>query len=77
MTIRQWEAAEGHSGYDFPFGPTHLLPGSDGALHHDFHHAKVKGNYAGFLAWVDGLFGTYAKGYVEARAARRPRSPAS
>jgi 4-alpha-methyl-delta7-sterol-4alpha-methyl oxidase len=70
VTIRQWEAAEGHAGYDFPWSPTHLLPGSHGALHHDFHHAKVKGNYAGFLAYVDRLFGTYAKGYEEARAAR-------
>lgn len=73
VVIRQWEAAEGHAGYDFPLSPTHLFPGSHGALHHDFHHAKVKGNYAGFFAHIDRLFGTYAKGYEEARSARLAR----
>jgi plant 4alpha-monomethylsterol monooxygenase len=73
VVIRQWEAAEGHSGYDFPWSPTHLLPGSDGALHHDFHHAKVKGNYAGFLSYLDRWFGTYVRGYAEAREERRAR----
>ena len=70
VVIRQWEAAEGHCGYDFPFSPTHLLPGCVGALHHDYHHAKVKGNYAGFLAYLDRLFGTTVRGYEEARAPR-------
>jgi 4-alpha-methyl-delta7-sterol-4alpha-methyl oxidase len=63
FAFRQWEAAEGHCGYDFPWTPTHLLPFNDGARHHDFHHARVRGNYAGFLAYVDWMFGTYAKGY--------------
>jgi len=64
VTWRQWEATEGHCGYDFPWSPSHLFPGSDGARHHDAHHARVKGNYAGFFAYVDGLFGTFAKGYA-------------
>lgn len=67
VAFRQWEAAEGHSGYDFPWTPTHLLPGNDGAVHHDFHHAKVRGNYAGFLPLWDRVFGTYAKGYAQKR----------
>ncbi|MCB9524955.1 MAG: sterol desaturase family protein [Myxococcales bacterium] len=71
IIVRQWEAAEGHCGYDFPVGLTHLLPGSDGALHHDLHHSKVKGNYAGFLAWTDRAFGTQVPGYAEAKANRR------
>lgn len=58
---RQWEAAEGHCGYDFPWSPTHLLPGNGGATHHDLHHAKIRGNYAGFLAHVDRWFGTLLK----------------
>jgi 4-alpha-methyl-delta7-sterol-4alpha-methyl oxidase len=65
LIFRQWEAAEGHCGYDFPWSPTHLLPFSDGAVHHDVHHARVRGNYAGFLAYADGLFGTYSRGYEE------------
>jgi 4-alpha-methyl-delta7-sterol-4alpha-methyl oxidase len=43
ITFRQWEAAEGHCGYDMPWSPSKLLPGSDGARHHDVHHARVRG----------------------------------
>lgn len=68
--FRQWEAAEGHCGYEFPWTPTHLVPFSDGAMHHDFHHAKVKGNYAGFLGWTDLVFGTLSRGYREGLLAR-------
>ena len=65
IVLREWEAAEGHAGYDFPWSPTHLMPFSDGATHHDFHHAKVKGNYAGFFPWTDAAFGTLCAGYAE------------
>jgi len=71
IVVRQWEAAEGHSGYDFPWSPTRLIPFSDGATHHDFHHAKVIGNYAGFFPWWDSALGTLSKGYAEHLAARR------
>jgi 4-alpha-methyl-delta7-sterol-4alpha-methyl oxidase len=71
FAFRQWEAAEGHSGYDFPWTPTHFLPGNDGAVHHDVHHGRVRGNYAGFLPIWDRVFGTYARGYGEELAARR------
>ncbi len=69
VTFRQWEATEGHCGYDFPWSPTHWLPFSDGAVHHDFHHAKIKGNFAGFLRWTDRAFGTLVPDY-EAELAR-------
>ena len=68
IILRQWEAAEGHAGYDFPWSPTHLIPFSDGARHHDFHHAKVKGNYAGFFPWTDAAFGTLCAGYKGTRS---------
>lgn len=71
ITFRQWEAAEGHCGYDFPWTPTHFLPFNDGARHHDVHHARVRGNYAGFLTWTDRVFGTLSKGYADDLAARR------
>lgn len=70
VACRQWEAAEGHSGYDLPGSPSHLIPFGDGAVHHDFHHARVRGNYGGFLPVVDLLLGTCAAGY---RADRRRR----
>lgn len=72
FAFRQWEAAEGHCGYDFPWSPTHWFPLSDGAVHHDRHHERVKGNYAGFFPWTDAVFGTLARGYGEELAARRP-----
>lgn len=71
FAYRQWEAAEGHCGYDFPWTPTHFLPFNDGAVHHDVHHERVRGNYAGFLAYVDGLFGTYSRGYSAELRERR------
>ena len=74
IVVRQWEAAEGHSGYDFPWSPSRLLPFSDGAVHHDFHHAKVRGNYAGFLRLWDRVFGTYARDYGDDLAKRAPQS---
>ncbi len=65
IIFRQWEAAEGHCGYAFPWSPTRGLPGSHGALHHDFHHARVRGNYAGFLGIWDRVFGTEVRNYRE------------
>ena len=58
---------------DFPWSPSHLIPFSDGATHHDFHHAKVKGNYAGFFPWTDTAFGTLCPGYPEHLAARKKK----
>lgn len=60
IVVRQFEAAEGHCGYDLPWSPSHLIPGSEGARHHDLHHARVRVNYAGFLPIWDKVFGTYA-----------------
>jgi sterol desaturase/sphingolipid hydroxylase (fatty acid hydroxylase superfamily) len=54
----------------WPWSPTHFLPFNDGAVHHDVHHARVKGNYAGFLVWTDWAFGTLARGYREEVMAR-------
>lgn len=60
IVVRQLEAAEGHCGYAFPWSPLSWLPGSEGAAHHDLHHARVRVNYAGFLAVWDKVFGTWA-----------------
>ena len=40
------------------------------------HHARVRGNYAGFLTHCDRLFGTFARGYGGELAARRRALPA-
>lgn len=73
IAFRQWEAAEGHCGYAFPLSPTRWLPGSHGALHHDFHHARVRGNYAGFLPIWDRVFGTEVRDYRTSLAQWRRR----
>lgn len=71
VVFRQYEAADGHSGYNFPVNPAAVFPGYDGALYHDYHHAKVHGNYAGFLSYLDAVFGTYCRGYLQHRARQR------
>lgn len=73
IVFRQWEAAEGHCGYAFPFSPTRWLPGSHGALHHDYHHARVRGNYAGFLPIWDRVFGTEVRDYRQSLSQWRTR----
>jgi 4,4-dimethyl-9beta,19-cyclopropylsterol-4alpha-methyl oxidase len=56
MTVRQVEALDVHSGYDFPF--SRWIPFYCGAHHHDFHHRTYDGNYASTFTWMDRLFGT-------------------
>lgn len=67
---RQWEAAEGHSGYELPWNPTRLLPGYEGPAFHDFHHAKFRGNYANFFGILDRWLGTESPGYRAFREGR-------
>lgn len=74
IALRQFEAADGHSGYVFPWNPGHLLPLYEGAGYHDFHHSQYQGNFAGFLPYLDRFFGSYARGYLAWRAERRGRS---
>lgn len=58
IVIRQLEAADGHTGYHFPWDPLHWLPFYQGAAPHDFHHSRFQGNYAGFLPIWDQVFKT-------------------
>jgi sterol desaturase/sphingolipid hydroxylase (fatty acid hydroxylase superfamily) len=70
IALRQWEAAEGHCGYRIPFSPTVWLPGFDGPDHHDFHHSRFHGNYAGYLPHMDRWLDTMSRGYAEHTEAR-------
>ncbi len=77
IVFRQFEAADGHSGYDVPWNPGLLVPFYKGPAYHDFHHRRFFGNYAGFFAYLDKLFGgTYSKGYEEYRRAHAHPPPA-
>jgi 4-alpha-methyl-delta7-sterol-4alpha-methyl oxidase len=62
--FRQWEAAEGHSGYEFPWSPAAWLPFYEGPSFHDHHHARFRGNYANYFGYLDRWLGTESKDYV-------------
>lgn len=64
IIVRQLEAADGHCGYDIPWNPMHWLPVYKGPVYHDFHHARFRGNYAGFLPYLDRFWGTYVPEYL-------------
>lgn len=69
IIIRQFEAADGHCGYDLPKNPVKLMPFYHGAVYHDFHHARFKGNYSGFLSYLDKFMGnTYIPSYLTYQA---------
>ena len=72
VIMRQIEGADGHIGYDIPWNPAHLFPLYEGPVYHDFHHAKFKGNYAGFLPYLDRYLGkTHIPAYLRYVKARR------
>lgn len=78
VIIRQFEAADGHIGYDVPWNPARLFLIYHGPVYHDFHHAKFKGNYAGFLAYLDRFLGnTYVKKYLEYTKLKKEGLPVS
>jgi sterol desaturase/sphingolipid hydroxylase (fatty acid hydroxylase superfamily) len=58
IAIGQYEITEQHSGYEFPWNPTTLLPFNSGANYHDFHHSRNQGNYASMFTFWDWFFGT-------------------
>jgi 4,4-dimethyl-9beta,19-cyclopropylsterol-4alpha-methyl oxidase len=65
IAMRQLEALETHSGYDFPWNPTRFIPFYGGAEYHDYHHfvgGKSQSNFASVFTYCDWLYGT-DKGY--------------
>ena len=58
IMYRVLEGMDGHSGYDFPWHVTHLIPFSAGGRYHSFHHSRNVGNFGGVLHIFDTLFGT-------------------
>jgi 4-alpha-methyl-delta7-sterol-4alpha-methyl oxidase len=65
VVVRQWEAAWHHSGLTLPPRVLRWVPLYDGPAHHDFHHSKFIGNYAGLFSYTDRLFGTESKRFRE------------
>lgn len=72
VVVRQFEAVDGHAGYDIPWNPAHWLPLYEGPVYHDFHHARFRGNYAGFLPYLDRFMGnTHIAEYLRYRESRK------
>ncbi len=72
--LRQWLAADGHSGYVLPWSPGRLLPGYEGPAFHDWHHRRIVGNYANVFIWLDRWLGTLSSGYLDHRRAKEGSS---
>ncbi|XP_065858042.1 methylsterol monooxygenase 1-1-like [Euphorbia lathyris] len=65
IALRQIEAIETHSGYDFPWSPTKYIPFYGGADYHDYHHyvgGQSQSNFASVFTYCDFIYGT-DKGY--------------
>ncbi|XVF13280.1 hypothetical protein REPUB_Repub08aG0195100 [Reevesia pubescens] len=65
IALRQIEAIETHSGYDFPWTPTKFIPFYGGADYHDYHHyvgGQSQSNFASVFTYCDYIYGT-DKGY--------------
>ncbi|XP_034674663.1 methylsterol monooxygenase 1-1-like [Vitis riparia] len=65
IALRQIEAIDTHSGYDFPWSPTKYIPFYGGADHHDYHHyvgGQSQSNFASVFTYCDYIYGT-DKGY--------------
>ncbi|KAG8390787.1 hypothetical protein BUALT_Bualt01G0120100 [Buddleja alternifolia] len=63
--LRQMEAIETHSGYDFPWSPLKYIPFYGGSHFHDYHHyvgGKSHSNFASVFTYCDSIYGTN-KGY--------------
>lgn len=63
--LRQIEAIDTHSGYEFPWAPTKLIPFYGGSEYHDYHHyvgGKSQSNFASVFTYCDYIYGT-DKGY--------------
>ncbi|KAI9879022.1 MAG: hypothetical protein M1830_009821 [Pleopsidium flavum] len=71
VTMRQFQAIDAHSGYDFPWSLRHLLPIWGGADWHDDHHRYFIGNYSSSFRYWDIIMDTVAG--PEAGAKRRSK----
>ncbi|CAN1258700.1 Methylsterol monooxygenase 1-2 [Linum perenne] len=65
ISLRQMEAIETHSGYDFPWSLNKYIPFYGGAEYHDYHHyvgGQSHSNFASVFTYCDYIYGT-DKGY--------------
>ncbi|XWS38493.1 hypothetical protein CRYUN_Cryun19dG0135900 [Craigia yunnanensis] len=61
IALRQIEAIETHSGYDFHWNPTRFIPFYGGVDYHDYHHyvgGQSQSNFASVFTYCDYIYGT-------------------
>jgi sterol desaturase/sphingolipid hydroxylase (fatty acid hydroxylase superfamily) len=58
MTFRFIETSDGHSGYEWSWAQSSLLPFTAGGRYHYFHHKSNSGNFGGILSLIDTICGT-------------------
>ncbi|CAJ1943490.1 unnamed protein product [Sphenostylis stenocarpa] len=61
IALRQIEAIDTHSGYDFPWSITKYIPFYGGAEYHDYHHyvgRQSHSNFASVFTYCDYIYGT-------------------
>ncbi|TKY55391.1 Methylsterol monooxygenase 1-1 [Spatholobus suberectus] len=61
IVLRQIEAIDTHSGYDFPWSLTKYIPFYGGAEYHDYHHyvgRQSQSNFASVFTYCDYIYGT-------------------
>jgi methylsterol monooxygenase len=56
VTLRQFQAIDAHSGYDFPWSLRHWMPFWGGADWHDAHHKYFRGNYSSSFRYWDSKY---------------------
>ncbi|OMO78589.1 Fatty acid hydroxylase [Corchorus capsularis] len=59
--LRHLEAIQTHSGYEFPWNPSNLVPFYVGAEYHDYHHfvgRQSQSNFASVFTYCDYIYGT-------------------
>ncbi|XVF73402.1 hypothetical protein PTKIN_Ptkin12aG0199000 [Pterospermum kingtungense] len=59
--LRHVEAIHTHSGYEFPWSPTKLIPFYVGPEYHDYHHLvgrRSQSNFASVFTYCDHIYGT-------------------
>jgi len=59
---------EEHSGFQFPWSLTQIIPLTTGSSYHDHHHSNNVGNYSGSCYFWDVVLGTaedYFKVYLK------------
>ncbi|XRM47158.1 C-4 sterol methyl oxidase [Aspergillus tubingensis] len=60
VALRQFQAIDAHSGYDFPWSLRRIFPLWGGSDWHDDHHRYFRGNYSSSFKHWDILMGTVA-----------------